>query len=262
MRSFLVVAVVVVAMVVAALVLYFGVKKYSHRNQVLRGEDLIASHDLDALSSLVRTNPSVGPSLLEKAFQRRNKECFSVLIEAGANPNDSKWNRETLLLHAIQHPDLFWTTEILNHGGDPNQEVTIINTGVPLDMALAVRGSEHALLLLSKGADPHRPDYEGYLPIETAASRAKWPVVLALLELGADYNHETHIKMSVLFNLLDDETYEYDREVMRREENKATFEAFEKVKDWFDSRKLDWRNATWDKSKGNGKSKWVIPHLQ
>ncbi len=41
----------------------------------------------------------------------------------------------------------------------------------------------------------------------------------------------------------------------------GTFDSLQKILDWFDEQRLDWRNATYDKSRQREPQKWNIPRL-
>jgi len=106
-----------------------------------------------------------------------NANLASVLLQAGANPNDGE-----SLYHSTEHPDLACMKLLLRYGADPNRANALRHI-------LDYEHSEGVQLLLDAGADPNDPNERG----DTALHWAVWrqrsaKIITMLLDRGADVN--------------------------------------------------------------------------
>jgi hypothetical protein len=196
-----------------------------------------------------------GKTPLRFAFVRRDKECFTKLLDLGAKPEAVSPDGHIVTHLASMESDAFWLESILRAGADPNQMngAAEQSTGTPLAFAVSSQTGEanerveNVRLLIQHGADVNKPaDFRRRMPIQLACSAAHFETVLVLLASGADFN-SPNLKEETFIDLFRDMTpdlHSYDRRIA---------ESCGRVWKWFEDNGYDLKGATW-----NGKV-WDVP---
>jgi hypothetical protein len=109
-------------------------------------------------------------SPLVDAARSRDAAAIRTLVEHGADPNerDSAVNSWTPLLHAVHKNQRASVAALLDAGADPNG--TDPNGVTPLIMAAGYGYTDIVRLLLARGANPRLADADGLTPIDLARS--------------------------------------------------------------------------------------------
>ncbi len=119
-----------------------------------------------------------------------NYKGFKKLLELGADPNVIYGDGGTIMHWAVRHKDNRFLKVALEHGGNPNLVAPYSSTNTfvqtPIFDAL-IKGIERVEILLDAGANIDAQNDFGSTPVMTAANRARYDLLLFLLERGADY---------------------------------------------------------------------------
>ena len=97
------------------------------------------------------------------AFQHKNIECFTLLLECGVNPNVKDAQGDSILHVACAQLNLPYVRLLLEHGADPNILDEFNNT--PLYMVFHQPEVALVRLLLEKGANPNALNKFGRSPM-------------------------------------------------------------------------------------------------
>ena len=101
------------------------------------------------------------------------------LLQAGANPDQRTFRRNTALMAACRRGDLPTVQLLLRHNADPN-------LGAPLILAVAAGAEDIVRQLLDAGANVNAGKEVGVTPILVAAENEDVELALMLLDAGAD----------------------------------------------------------------------------
>ena len=122
------------------------------------------------------------------ACKKGSKDAINVLLNAGADPNNTDADGDTCLHYAARK---YWSTEVIQavigHGGHVNSTNKKHVTAL---MIACKKGSKDAInVLLNAGADPNNTDADGDICLHYAA-RKYWPteVIQAVIGHGGDVN--------------------------------------------------------------------------
>jgi hypothetical protein len=228
------------------------------------GRNYILQNDLTRLEALIANRPKVATDLLEVAFKEGHRDAYVMLLGAGANPSQSwirnRWGSESLVHKAAERQDSFWLEQALKHGADPNQHDNP-NGVYPLTYAIQSRIPENARLLITHNADVDAYGGRGESMVSFALSQGEFETVLLLLNHGVDINPPSLIAKSFLFRMQHHLKGIQGKVTFETAEKTGTLPYLDKILAWFDEQRLDWRNATYDKSTGNVPKTWDIPRL-
>jgi ankyrin repeat protein len=155
----------------------------------IKSGDVKTSKDLLAQGKELNAQDRNGSTALHVAIATANRELYLELLERGANPNLCDKKGSSVLHLAAKQDDVFWIEKALEHGGNPNQP----NTGnrhfpdsTPLHYAINARKPANAIALIAAGADINHMNADGWRPLKSAMGNGLRPLVIQLLEAGAD----------------------------------------------------------------------------
>ena len=125
-----------------------------------------------------------GTTALIAATGYADEEMLEMLLEAGADVNQTNERGISPLMRAS-----LWANEVavrwlLKHGADVNHTTPSGNSA--LSMASFYHHAEVVRLLLEHGADPNLADGKGFTPLESATLHGDRSIVQDLLEAGAE----------------------------------------------------------------------------
>jgi ankyrin repeat protein len=112
---------------------------------------------------------------------------IEALLEAGADPNTTVADGETVLMTAARTGDTEAVSLLLAHGAAVNLKETWRGQ-TALMWAVAERQAAVVDLLINAGADIHARSNKGFTPFLFAVRNGDFPIVRRLLEAGADVN--------------------------------------------------------------------------
>jgi hypothetical protein len=234
----------------------------NNRDQVAKA--IIEHGNLEELSAFAKNNPGHLNKMLPLAYALGKKEAFSEILRLGANPNktrlDTEFGAVSLLHVAAENKDGFWLETMLEHGGDPNLKDNLLGN-VPLAYAISERVAGNLDMLLKYGADANGQADYGFSMAAFAFSQGEYDMVASLIEHGADVNPTGIPVKSLIFQMQSELSARLWDFTTGNAKKHGTFDSLQKILDWFDEQRLDWRNATYDKSKESMPQKWNIPRL-
>ncbi len=108
-----------------------------------------------------------------------------ALAKAGANPAQADERSRTPLYLAVELKDGAMLATLLKDGGSPNFQSPDTGRSL-LQEAVLSRRADQIATLLKAGADLNLPDRFGTTPLINAAAISDYPIILQLLEAGAD----------------------------------------------------------------------------
>lgn len=226
------------------------------------GNDYISMQDMTRLKTLVSGRRDIATTLLENAFVIQDKEVFVLLLENGANSNESwiktKWGKVPLLMLIAEHEDRFWIESVLKHGADPNWHRS--RNIYLLTFAINSHKPKNARLLMDYGADVNS-GYKDQSQIDNAWSQWQHEITYELLIRGADFNRPSPIQKSIIGGMQFDFQPKANNLIGTSARKFGTYEYLEKILAWFEDHNLDWRNATHSDPTGKTKGTWTIPKL-
>lgn len=122
---------------------------------------------------------------LLSACENKNPEKIRQALAQGANPNSvTKWG-ETPLNLAIKNNDLESARLLIEAGADLNRKIEFQIATKPIGIAIIKNALSIGQLLLERGVCPNQPDYNGWTPLEMAASWGRLGFVKLLAKNGA-----------------------------------------------------------------------------
>ena len=128
------------------------------------------------------------------AIHHGRKRSYFKMLELGANPNAFSSDGWSAIYEASRSEDVFWLTEALRHGGDPNlanANATSQRSVTPLECAIADGRLSNVKLLLGCGANIDYVDPVDGPPLCVAARRVQYEVAYYLLENNANWQSPT-----------------------------------------------------------------------
>ena len=158
---------------------------------------------------------------LDWATARIQLEDMSLLLQAGADPNNMDVSGRTPVLHAVDSHDVACLRLILEAGGDPNP---VMPEGLfrssPLTAAGYAGMPDMLRVLLDFEANPNASNPEGQTALHAVARTKNVECALLLLQFGADMNASpgntgSPLKVAITHNnhpvlqLFVDQCYEY-----------------------------------------------------
>ena len=126
----------------------------------------------------------LGTTALIAATRYADEEMLEMLLEAGADVNQTNEKGISPLLRASQWGNEVAVEWLLEHGADVNQ--TAANGDSALSTASLYHNAGVVRLLLAHGADPNLADWLGYTSLELAILHGDRSVVQDLIEAGAE----------------------------------------------------------------------------
>lgn len=118
------------------------------------------------------------------AMLKKDPLALEIIAENGANPNLASPAGDSPVSLAAGADDIRYIQVLLNHRGDPNTR----DLTTPITFIARSQGRLPTLrLLLDKGADINATDGSGDTLILKAAYQTEYPLILELLERGADH---------------------------------------------------------------------------
>lgn len=165
--------------------------------------------DWDRASALINSgvpkkildNPIFGtiPPLVF-AYQQNRIDLFRQLLQKGADPNIINPAGDSLFIYLVKdaHVDpnyrVEFLRELLRYKVDINQMTAAGYT--PLDLAIMLADEVVFNFLLDQGADPEKPNKNGFTPLLTAISKNKLDLLLIILnEKDVNLDKQTGDKM-------------------------------------------------------------------
>ncbi len=148
-------------------------------SQIVETAQVLLRHGADPNTAFVSEELPNNPlSCLYAATGLNNNAALaSLLLKAGANPNDGE-----SLYHATEHSDLACMKLLLRYKADPNRANALRHI-------LDYEHSEGVQLLLDAGADPNDPNEQGNTALHWAVWRGRSvKIITMLLDRGADVN--------------------------------------------------------------------------
>ena len=112
-------------------------------------------------------------------------EGADALMQAGANPAQADDRSRTPLYLAVELKDGRMLQTLLRDGGSPNFQSADTGRSL-LQEAVMSRRPDQIDALLKAGADINLPDRFGTTPLINAAAISAYPIILQLLNAGAD----------------------------------------------------------------------------
>ena len=127
------------------------------------------------------------------------KKVVELLLERGADPDETDINGRTPLWVAANSGKTDVVQMLLDGGADPNK--TDNHGKTPLWMAATWDNGHKDVvkLLLDRGVDPNTADISGWTPLHLAAKIGHKDVVRLLLDAGADPDKEDQMGETPLF---------------------------------------------------------------
>lgn len=185
--------------------------------------DLLLSYGADCAQA---------PGALHAALEHKNTAMATRLLQGGADPNGPNAAGLTPLAMTLKSGELDLARVMFSQGGYPddfvepaiaNADTSLLDAlfqyglspdtrdaaGNPLLVRAAMEGKpEVAKFLLEKGADPKKPGKEGQAAFHLAAVQKNEPLMLALLQGGADANQPFYSPLKEEFlNRIEDESF-------------------------------------------------------
>ncbi|HSS96693.1 MAG TPA: ankyrin repeat domain-containing protein, partial [Terriglobales bacterium] len=148
-------------------------------SQIVETVKVLLRHGANPNTSIILEDfPNMPLSCLYAATGlNNNADLASLLLEAGANPNDGE-----SLYHATEHPDLACMKLLLRYGAEPNEANALKHT-------LDREDSEGIQILLDAEADPNYSNERGDTALHWAVWRGRSvKIITMLLDRGADIN--------------------------------------------------------------------------
>lgn len=134
------------------------------------------------------------------AYQQNRIDLFRQLLQKGADPNIINPAGDSLFIYLVKdaHVDpnyrVEFLRELLRYKVDINQMTAAGYT--PLDLAIMLADEVVFNFLLDQGADPEKPNKNGFTPLLTAISKNKLDLLLIILnEKDVNLDKQTGDKM-------------------------------------------------------------------
>lgn len=129
----------------------------------------------------IKNNNEYTPLMLAS---KNNKDIVKLLLDNGAQINETNFNEETPLIIATYKCNYDVVELLLDNGADINK--TGNNKDTPLMIAIGENNYDVVELLLEKGADINKTGYKGDTPLSVAINIGNDDIVKLLLDNGAD----------------------------------------------------------------------------
>jgi ankyrin repeat protein len=157
----------------------------------IKANDIAAIRLIGSKDEELLNKPSKRQTPLEYAFSLKNKEAYLALLEYGADPDQFLHDQQTVTFRAAGNDDSYWLAKALDHGASPDlmTKTHSNNRGTPLEIAIYEKHLKNIELLVEAGADlnqPLRPPPMNFTALDQAASGELWETALLLVKKGAD----------------------------------------------------------------------------
>ena len=125
----------------------------------------------------------MGTTALIAAIRYADEEVLEMLLEAGADVNQTTENGISSLMRASLWANEMAVEWLLKHGAEVNQRTDSGDSA--LSMASLYHHAEVVRLLIAYGADPNLANREGFTPLELATLHGDRSIVRDLIKAGA-----------------------------------------------------------------------------
>ncbi|MBN4064116.1 ankyrin repeat domain-containing protein [Dehalococcoides mccartyi] len=166
----------------------------------------IEAENLDEIRNLIRsgTDPSATDSIgnlpLCLAVEKGKLSAVRILLEAGANPNDSQVESNrgvrgcTPLVEAVNQQNLAATKMLITGGAESDRSGS--DGWTPLTWAAASGYVDIVSFLIDQGVDPSFVDSKDVLPMSVAVDNGHYKVVEALIAAGMNINRGEALRLT------------------------------------------------------------------
>ncbi|XP_026164004.1 ankyrin repeat and SOCS box protein 2-like isoform X2 [Mastacembelus armatus] len=143
---------------------------------------------LSAQPGMINKRTERGESALLVASNRNQLTCVQVLLENGADPSITNYDKETPLYKACEKNSAAMVALLLNNGAEANTQC--IQGYTALQEAVVRNNVEICEMLLKAGAKLNLCNMYGISPLFTAAQCGQLDTLRFLLKHGADVNSQ------------------------------------------------------------------------
>ncbi|KAM3600595.1 uncharacterized protein V6R79_025588 [Siganus canaliculatus] len=150
------------------------------------GQDACLRVLLSAQPGMINKRTERGETALLVAIHREHLPCVQVLLERGADPDITNYDRETPLYIACERSSAALVAVLLNHGAAVNTHC--LQGWTALQEAVGRNNVEICEMLLKAGAKLNLTNIYGISPLFTAAQSGQLATLRFLLQHGADVN--------------------------------------------------------------------------
>ncbi|XP_071324026.1 ankyrin repeat and SOCS box protein 2-like isoform X2 [Trachinotus anak] len=152
------------------------------------GQDTCLRVLLSAQPGMINKRTDRGESALLIAVSKDQLPCVQVLLEKGADPDITNYDRETPLYRACERNSAAMVAALLNHGAAVNTHC--IQGWTALQEAVVRNNVEICEMLLKAGAKHSLTNIYGITPLFSAAQTGQVATLRFLLKHGADINSQ------------------------------------------------------------------------
>ncbi|XP_056219508.1 ankyrin repeat and SOCS box protein 2-like [Seriola aureovittata] len=152
------------------------------------GQDTCLRVLLSAQPGMINKRTERGESALLVGVNKDQLRCVQVLLEYGADPDITNYERETPLYKACERNSAAMVAVLLNHGAAVNTHC--IQGWTALQEAVVRNNVEICEMLLKAGAKHSLTNMYGISPLFSAAQTGQATTLRFLLKHGADINSQ------------------------------------------------------------------------
>ncbi|KAK2855771.1 hypothetical protein Q5P01_004506 [Channa striata] len=152
------------------------------------GQDTCLKVLLSAQPGMINKRTDCGETALLIAVNKDQLRCIEVLLEHGADPDITNYDKETPLYKACERNNAATVAMLLNHGVGVNTHC--IHGCTALQEAVVHDNVEICEMLLKAGAKQNLTNMFGISPLFTAAQSGHLATLRFLLRHGADINSQ------------------------------------------------------------------------
>jgi ankyrin repeat protein len=165
-------------------------------HQALENEDYAEVLNLIALGTPLDTLNHLGETALAVAVWKANASILRLLLQNGADPNDSKTLQSAPLHCAIIYNRTDIVRLLLEYKADLSFRASSISHATPLETSVLLGYVEITRLLLDAGADVNADSFAYFTILYAAATSrsANAEVVQTLVDAGASLNSSTALQ--------------------------------------------------------------------
>ncbi|KAM9339302.1 uncharacterized protein asb2a.1 [Symphorus nematophorus] len=152
------------------------------------GQDACLRVLLSAQPGMINKRTDRGESALMVAVGKDQLGCAQLLLENGADPDMTNYDRETPLYRACERSSPAMVALLLNHGVAVNTQC--LQGWTALQEAAGRNNVEICEMLLKAGAKHNQTNIYGITPLFTAAQSGQLNTLRLLIKHGADINSQ------------------------------------------------------------------------